>query len=221
MDVIILKYKAVLFDLDGTLLDTLDDLANSMNAVLARRGFKTHDRELYRYFVGNGMEKLVRRTLPAAYSGEGIVRDALLEVSAEYENRWCDCTRPYEGVHEMLDALTAKGLRLAVLSNKPDGFTKKIIDHFFGGIRFDAVFGARDGVPKKPDPAAALEIAALMGIPPADFLYLGDTDVDMKTALAAGMHPIGALWGFREEEELRRGGAEKLISCPSELLHLL
>lgn len=217
-----MSYKAVLFDLDGTLLNTLDDLANSMNAVLARQGFPVHDTEKYKYFIGNGMERLVKRVLPAGQEeNKDMVACCLQGLHEEYGRRWHEKTCPYPGIEELLAALSAKGLRLSVLSNKADSFTKVIIEHYFGSTRFDFVYGARDGVPKKPDPGAALEIAKLSGIEPAKYLYLGDSGVDMQTATAAGMYAIGAAWGFREEPELRENGAKTVIYQPGELLKLI
>ncbi len=217
-----MTYKAVLFDLDGTLLDTLDDLGDSMNAVLAARGYPTHPIRAFTVFVGDGVENLVRRALPAPEgSTDAVVREIVPLMRAEYSRRWKDKTRPYDGVPEMLEALAARGLRLAVLSNKPHPATTEVVDHFFPAGRFDAVFGARPGVPIKPDAGAALDVARQLGIPPREFLYLGDTNTDMQTATAAGMYAVGVLWGFRAAEELREAGARVLISHPREVLALL
>ncbi|HHW03432.1 MAG TPA: HAD family hydrolase [Thermoanaerobacterales bacterium] len=216
-----MKYEAVLFDLDGTLLDTLQDLADSMNSVLSRRGFPVHDIEKYRYFVGDGMYNLVLRTLPPNNREEEIIKQCLKELKDEYGRRWANTTRPYEGICELLDKLSDMGLKKAVLSNKPHDFTRLIIDKLLPDWSFDAVVGQREGVPKKPDPTAALAIADALKIPPEKFLYLGDTNTDMKTANAAGMYAVGALWGFREAEELVESGAKVLIKHPKELLNIL
>ncbi|CUH94711.1 hypothetical protein P22_0777 [Propionispora sp. 2/2-37] len=217
-----MKYSGILFDLDGTLLDTLDDLANSMNVVLQKHGFPVHDTEKYKYFIGNGMETLVKRVLPAANSEDKKLREACLEeFRTEYGRRWHEQTKPYDGINQLLDALETKGIQLSVLSNKADSFTRIIIERYFGSQRFRFVFGAREGVPKKPDPGSALEIAGLSGIPAAKYLYLGDSGVDMQTATAAGMYAVGAAWGFREEEELLQNGARVVIKQPEELLALL
>ncbi len=216
-----MKYVAVVFDLDGTLLDTIEDLANSMNSVLSRFGFPGHDAEVYKYFVGDGVEKLVIRALPEDSRDETTVARCVSAMREEYGKRWAEKTRPYEGVPELLDSLTDRGIKMIVLSNKPDDFTKLVVANLLPSWRFELVVGARPSVPKKPDPAAALEIAERLEIPPQEFLYLGDTNTDMKTASAAGMYPVGALWGFRTADELIANGAEVVIEKPIDLLELL
>ncbi|HAH06996.1 MAG TPA: HAD family hydrolase [Elusimicrobia bacterium] len=208
-----MKRRAVLFDLDGTLLDTLDDIADSMNAALAVLGQPVHPVEAYRFFVGDGVETLARRTVASGPSDE-----AAEAFRAEYARRWDKKTRPYDGIPELLDALAGRGVGMAVLSNKPDDFTRMAVERYFPGAAFSAVRGMRPGGPKKPDPAAALDIAGGAGLEPAEFVYLGDTDTDMRTARAAGMHPVGALWGFRPAKELLDNGAQELLSAPRELL---
>ncbi|MBW1952799.1 MAG: HAD family hydrolase [Deltaproteobacteria bacterium] len=216
-----MAYKAVMFDLDGTLLDTLQDLADSMNSVLDHFGFPIHQVEAYKYFVGGGMENLARRALPEDQRDEATVAKCFAALMADYNQRWTKHTHPYPGVPELLDALTTAGLRMAILSNKPDDFSKKCVARVLPGWHFEKVVGVRPGGPIKPDPAAALEIASDLGLPPAEFLYLGDTGTDMQTAAAAGMFPVGALWGFRTAEELTRSGARVLIARPTDLLELL
>jgi phosphoglycolate phosphatase len=213
-----MKYKAVLFDLDGTLLDTLEDLADSMNAVLAARGHPAHPVEKYRFFVGDGVEELARRALPPAFShDESEVKACVLAMRDEYGARWDHKTHLYPGIAEMLDGLMRKGVVLTVLSNKPDAFVKEIVARFFGRWTFASAQGARPDVPRKPDPAAARAISLAVEIAPPDFLYLGDTNTDMQTAVAAGMYPVGALWGFRSEKELREAGARSLAAYPTEV----
>ena len=214
-------YSGVIFDLDGTLLNTLDDLANSMNYVLRKHGFPVHAVERYRYFVGNGMEKLVRRALPPESQDEKMVELCLFEMEREYSERWHDATSPYGGINELIDRLDSMGIKISVLSNKPDYLTKMTTDKYFGITRFSFVIGARIGVPKKPDPFSALEISRLSKIPPSDYLYLGDSGVDMKTANAAGMYAVGATWGFREIDELLENGGKALINSPLELVKLI
>lgn len=212
--------RAVLFDLDGTLIDSLDDLADSMNTVLERLGFLPHPVPAYRRFVGDGMEMLVRRTLPEG-SGEGAVQRAFAAVRDEYERRHADKTRPYAGVPELLDALELRSVPVAILSNKPDDATKLVVGELLGAWRFAAVLGARPGRAKKPDPGSALEIADALDVPPSRWLYVGDTDTDMCTARAAGMRALGALWGFRDADELLAAGAEALLRAPLDLLSYL
>jgi phosphoglycolate phosphatase len=212
---------AVIFDLDGTLLDTIDDLADAMNAVLGRRGFPTHGVEAYRTFVGDGIELLVDRALPGERRDAGTLRDCVEDFGREYAGRWDLKTRPYDGVMEMLRVLASRGLKLAVLSNKPHAATVQVVAALLGGVTFDIVRGAMPGVPRKPDPTAALAIAAQFGVQPQACLCLGDSGNDMRMAAAAGMTPVGALWGFRSEAELRAGGAEVLLGTPLEIVGLL
>lgn len=216
-----MTYQAVLFDLDGTLLDTLADLGNAVNRVLAARGLPTHPLDAYRYFVGEGARLLVTRALPENRRDAATIAACLAGFQADYDQNWQVETRPYPGVADMLDVLTARGLKLAVLSNKPHDFTVRCVSELLPRWTFDPVFGLRDTVPRKPDPAGALEITACLNIPPANFLYLGDTATDMQTARATGMFPVGALWGFRSAEELVESGAQVLIEEPGELLGLL
>lgn len=216
-----MKYKAVIFDLDGTLLNTIDDLSNSMNAVLEKWGFPIHDTETYKYFIGNGIRNLVSNALPEDKRGDETVDACLAGMRQEYEKRWAEKTGPYEGIPELLDALTAKGVKMAILSNKADEFTKKIVHRLLPGWKFEAVFGERPSVPRKPDPTAVREIAGLLGLTSRDFLYLGDSGTDMQTAKAAGIYAVGALWGFRKEDELVSDGADALIKHPLELLEQL
>lgn len=217
-----MKHSAILFDLDGTLLDTLDDLADSMNAALVSLGFPRHDRSAYRIFVGDGVENLVKRALPPVHLGDAaLVRDAVKRMREEYARRWHDKTRPYDGIAELLAEAAVRGVPCAVLSNKPHPATVEVVAHFFPRNSFAAVYGARPGVPIKPDAGAALEVAAEMGVEPSRFLYLGDTNTDMQTAVAAGMDPVGVLWGFREAKELTEAGARVLAAHPREVLPLL
>ncbi len=208
-------YKAVLFDLDGTLTDTLVDIADAMNRALRLHGLPEWPVEAYRYLVGNGAKVLSERCVRERQELSAAVRQTY---QAYYETHNLVQTKPYEGVPEMLQALVDRGIRLAVFSNKPDADTKAVVRHFFPEIPFAAVRGQVEGVPVKPDPTGALAVADEMGLAPGDFLYLGDTAVDMECALAAGMHPVGALWGFRTEEELRQSGAEHLARQPGDLL---
>jgi phosphoglycolate phosphatase len=213
-------FRAVLFDLDGTLLDTLRDIADSMNAALEQFGLPVHPIDSYKKFVGGGIDTLARMVLPESNRPETLVRALSDRMAAEYSNRWKDNTAPYPGVRYMLDGLTGKGARLAILSNKPDDFTKKMRAHYLGRWEFEVVLGAHAGIPKKPDPEAALRIAGDMRLAPENFLYLGDSGTDMITARAAGMYPVGALWGFRDADELAANGAATLIKKPEEILAL-
>lgn len=215
-----MPYRAAIFDFDGTLLNTLDDLADCMNGILARRGMPTHPVDAYRYFVGDGMLTMAKRAAPAD-TDPGTAGEMAEEMDAVYADGWAVKTRAYPGIPELLRAYRERGLKLAILSNKPDVFTKEMARYFLPEDLFDLVLGARDGIPKKPDPAAALEIAAGFGIPAAEFLYFGDTNTDMRTGLAAGMFTVGVTWGFRPISELEEAGAQHIISRPEEALALL
>jgi phosphoglycolate phosphatase len=213
--------RAILFDLDGTLLDTLEDLADAVNEALARGGFPPRSLDEYRFLVGDGARNLVRRALPPEHRDDATVEPCLDAFGAAYARLWDRKTRPYPGIPELLDALAARGLPMAVLSNKPDDFTKLCVARLLPRGRFAVVRGARPDTPPKPDPAAALAIAKQVGVPPADFLYVGDSNTDMGTARAAGMFPVGVTWGFRPASELLEHGARILITEPILLLKLL
>jgi phosphoglycolate phosphatase len=216
-----MRFSAILFDLDGTLLDTLADLGNSMNSVLASQGMPGHPLDSYKHFVGDGMINLVRRALPADRLSNDTVQTCLAAMRAEYAQHAFDATRCYRGIPALLDQCALRGLKTAIVSNKPDEMTKLLVGRLLSSWRFDAVLGAREGLARKPDPAPALEAAKIIGMPPASFLYLGDTGTDMKTAHAAGMYPVGALWGFRDCRELRENGARRLIARPLQLIDIL
>lgn len=216
-----MKFKAVLFDLDGTLLDTIDDLADSMNSVLKKHEFPKHGIDKYKYFVGDGMDVLVRRALPVFLKDESVIAGCIAAMKEEYSFRWADKTRPYDGIPELLDAFSASGVRLSILSNKPHEPTGIVVSRMLADWKFEMVVGVRDGVPRKPDPAAAVSIAESLGIAPDEFLYLGDTHTDMETAVAAGMFPAGALWGFRTADELIEAGARILVRHPADLLEFI
>ena len=216
-----MKIKAVIFDLDGTLLDTLDDLASAGNRVLRAAGLPVHPIERYRYFVGDGLQSLVERILPAGGRKEEQVHDLIAAFRKDYGSNWKVKTRLYNGVAEMLDGLQERRIKMNVFSNKPHDFTAACVEEFMGAWTFQIVLGQRGGRPRKPDPAGAFEIARSLAADPRDILYLGDTATDMKTACAAGMIPVGALWGFRTEDELRESGALHLVSHPLEVLDLI
>jgi phosphoglycolate phosphatase len=215
-----LNFRAVIFDLDGTLLDTIDDLADAMNAALTAHGLPQRpDVNEHKYMVGDGVLNYVLRALPEDRRGDRRLVEALTKTyRANYFAGWKNKTRPYDGVIELVDALRNRGIRLAVLSNKPDDTTKLTVRQFVGPEHFDLVRGATEGVPLKPDPAAALAIANELGISPEQFAYVGDTATDMKTAVNAGMYPIGALWGFRKADELLAAGAAALAEKPIDVL---
>ncbi|MBK7860345.1 MAG: HAD family hydrolase [Archangiaceae bacterium] len=209
--------RSVIFDLDGTLLDSIADIGGAMNDALEARGKPTHPIAAYLNFVGEGVEQLARRAAP---EGEDL-KTLVDEYRARYAQRMEQHTRPYEGVPQMLDALLGRGLKLAVLSNKRDDFTVELVKRQLGRWPFAGVRGERVGVPRKPDPTAALELAKQLGHPPEEVAFVGDTPIDVKTAIAARMLPVAVTWGFRGADELTRAGARHLVKHPSELLGVL
>ena len=216
-----MKYKAAVFDLDGTLLDTLEDLADSCNAALESFGFAAHPTEAYRYFVGDGVETLVNRAAPETVDNKAVTDQIVRAMRAEYAKRWADKSRPYDGVHEMLGELARRGVILTVLSNKPHDFTCLCAARLLDGCDFAIIQGVDEATPAKPDPSGALRIVDQLGLSPEQFLYLGDTNTDMRTAVAAGMFAVGACWGFRPRGELAGAGAAALIDHPSQFPALL
>ncbi len=214
------KFKAVLFDLDGTLLDTVGSLAAAANRMLIAMEFPTHPVESYRHFVGEGAAVLIHRALPKEARIDAIEKDCLAFFLKDYHQSWKDGVQPYSGIGELLKALVSDGVRMAVLSNKPHEITKKCVSYFFKGFPFEMVLGYRDHIPKKPDPTSALEIAYGMGLPVSDFLYVGDTAIDMKTAQAARMISAGVRWGFRPKE-LVENGASVVIDHPREIMTIV
>ncbi|MGI6113193.1 MAG: HAD family hydrolase [Mahellales bacterium] len=216
-----MDFRAVIFDLDGTLLNTIDDLADSMNIVLEGLGFPSHGVEKYKYYIGDGLYNLVSRAIPRDSHDEDLIWRCIDRFRQEYNRRWGNKTRPYNGIPQLLDGLKDRSVPMAVLSNKPHEFTKIIVDKFFPQWHFSAVFGERKGIPKKPDPTSAWEICRILGMQPEEFLYIGDTNTDMKTARASNMYAVGALWGFRDADELLESGAQTLVERPVDVLRLL
>lgn len=216
-----MSFRGVIFDLDGTLVNSLEDIADSMNSVLKEHGFPTHGLTTYKAFVGRGMRNLVVRSLPEDARDEArivICRDSLLK---EYSMNCLQKTRPYEGITDLLDGLDRRKMVRAVFSNKIDHLTKRIVEALFPGRPFPVVVGAGAGMPEKPDPAGVLSVARELGIEPERLVYVGDSDVDMETARNAGMYPAGALWGFRTEEELVAHGAGSVLEHPLDLLRII
>lgn len=214
-----LRPAAIIFDLDGTLIDSLEDLADSANAVLEKQGFAPHPADAYRFFVGEGMETLIRRAAPSG-TDDGTIARLVEGMRERYGKNWSRKTRPYEGIMPMLERLGAFSLPLAVLSNKPHDFTELTVKHFFPNVVFAKVLGSPRGGRAKPDPSLALGIAADFGLRPEDVLFVGDSRTDMDTATAAGMVLAGALWGFRPASELLAHGAKILLERPERLFEV-
>ncbi|MFV7789232.1 HAD family hydrolase [Aliarcobacter lanthieri] len=214
-----MQKNTVIFDLDGTLLDSIEDIAVSMNKVLESLNLPIHDIKDYKYFVGSGVDVLVENAL-GKFSKE-IKDEAIKRFKIEYDGKLHSKTIPYEGIYELLDELKKLNYNLAVLSNKPHEFTVSYVNHFFKDYGFKEVHGQKDNVPKKPNPQAAIEIAKSLNAPCKKVFFVGDTKVDMQTAKSAKMLAIGVLWGFRDEQELREFGADFIVKTPLEIVNII
>lgn len=209
-------YKGIIFDLDGTLVDSLDDLANSLNAALAEASLSPRGRDEVRLMIGNGMAILVARAIEGLGLDEAEAARIKSAVEADYKLHSLDRTRPYAGIDELLSQLRREGSRLAVLSNKPDSFAASIVASLFPDRSFDLVRGQLPEVPTKPDPRTALEIIHGWGLDPEEIAIVGDSAVDMETARNAGAAGLGAAWGFRGRKELEAAGALAVFDRPSD-----
>lgn len=212
--------KAIIFDLDGTLLNTLEDLANSMNQVLKNHKFPVYPIDQYRFFVGDGMTVLVKKASAPFTDDQFLIQQMQTEMKNEYEKRWCKTTKPYPFIMEALIDLQSMGFLLSILSNKPDRFTKITVSYFFPHIHFFQVKGAQD-IFKKPDPAGVYEIIKKSNLSPKEFIMIGDSSVDMITAKNASIYSAGVLWGFRDKEELILHGANHIFENPKEIVIFL
>lgn len=212
--------RAVVFDLDGTLVDSLEDIATAMNEALAEVGRPTHPIDDYRAFVGAGVGALAERALGGAPPA-GTRDDVVAAFRRRYAARLVERTRPYPGIDALLDGLVARGVPAAVLTNKPQAAAERLVAELLGRWPWVAVLGDRPGVPRKPDPTGALEAARALGAAPSATLLVGDSDVDVHTARAAGMRALGAAWGFRGADELRAAGAEVILQRPEDVLAVL
>jgi len=215
-----MAFKGVIFDLDGTLLDTIEDITYTLNLVLARRGYRQYSEAECKMMVGDGMEVLVKRAVPEIADDDEAIKDLIQEYRQEYAVTYKQNSRPYPGIVEVLARLKEAGLKLAVLSNKSHEFTVRMTRELLP-FEFDVILGARPGTPVKPDPAPLHQVLQELGLKPSEVVYVGDTCVDMETARAAGIMAAGALWGFRDEEELVRSGARVLLKTPYDLLPLI
>ena len=212
-----MQFDAAIFDLDGTLADTLEDLADATNRLLIAERFPTHDYAWYRLAIGNGVRQLITSAIPKEEWTEETVGTYVGRMMADYDQHCLVRTQLYDGIAEALSTLRANGVRLAVNSNKPDAPTRRIVEALIAPGTFEAVMGARPDVPLKPDPAAALQISERFGIGPSRIAYIGDSRVDMLTAAAAGMIAIGVSWGFRTKAELVENGAAVVLDQPDQL----
>ena len=211
--------KTVIFDLDGTLLDSIEDIASSMNKVLESLQLPTHKIEDYKHFVGGGVDILVDNAL--SNQSKEIKYEVIKRFKIEYDGKLHSKTLPYDGIYELLDELKKLDINLAVLSNKPHEFTVSYVNHFFKNYNFKEIHGQKKDVPKKPDPKAALDIVKCLDSSCENTYFIGDTKIDMQTAKSANMTAIGVLWGFRDEKELRDFGADFIVSNPLEILKII
>lgn len=216
-----MNYKGVIFDLDGTLVDSIEDLADSMNIVLLRNNFPVHDLQSYKNFIGNGIRNLVSKALPEAARDEALIERCFHSMIKVYSGNCINKTKPYDGITGLLDELVSRNMKLAVFSNKADELTKRIVLTLLPEYNFEAITGLTNEAHKKPDPSGALQISRKFAISPEEIIYVGDTGVDMETAKNAGMLPVGVLWGFRTKEELTLNGAKYLLNHPIDLIKIL
>ena len=213
-----MNYKAAVFDLDGTLVNSLDDLANSANATLRAHSFSMHEVEAYRYFVGDGTRKLMERILPQEYAADTtFVEQFMSKYQDRYARNLLQKTKPYDGIMEMLEELRRRGIPMAVCTNKHQSAAEMIVKTLFPHGIFQEIIGDQEGLPRKPDPQKVLRIIKIFGVTGEQTAYFGDTDVDMDTARNARAFAVGVLWGFRPEEELVAHGADILLTHPMEL----
>jgi phosphoglycolate phosphatase len=216
-----LQIKGIVFDLDGTLLNTLKSIAAAFNRTLKKMDMPEHELEDYRYFIGEGVYKCAERCLPLERRSKENI-DRLVELEREdYSTSWKADAEPYNGIKTLISSAKEKGFKLAVLSNKDDRFAKQCVDHYFPDLPFESIIGYSDSVPHKPDPTGANLIAQTLDLQPEELVMVGDTSIDILTAQACNMHSVGVLWGFREINELKKAGAEKIIKHPAELLTLI
>lgn len=212
--------KAVLFDLDGTLVNSLDDLANACNYALRCNNFPVHETEAYKYFVGNGIPKLIERILPENSRDAEIKARVSEKFYEHYSLHYADNTVVYRGLHELVDAIKKLGIKVAVVTNKADGPAKEVVNKVMPNT-FDLVYGQREGIPTKPDPTLTLMAMKELGVKPDECIFIGDSGMDVATAVNSGAVPVGVLWGFRKADELEQNGARYLIDVPEKLLDII
>ena len=214
------KINGIIFDLDGTLLDTIYDIADSMNIVLKKYGYPIHEYDEFKEFLGNGFRNLVKRSLPKE-ADESTVDRALELFTREYEKNYMNKTKPFEGIKYILKVLQDKKIKMAVNSNKKDLFTKNLVDKFFSDINFVSVYGDREGIKRKPDPQTCLEIAKTMGLSSNEIIYIGDSEVDVMTAKNANMMSGVVAWGYRDLEQLEKYDVDHIFYNPNDILKII
>lgn len=212
--------KAVLFDLDGTLADSLVDLAASANYAIKKFGFPANEVESYKLFAGDGMAKMIERALPKGNKDNQTVSKVMPVFLSYYGEHYCDNTVAYQGMIDLIDNLKLRDIKLAVVTNKNEEMAQKVVGNLYGD-RFDMIIGKREGIPAKPDPAAALLAMEKLKVKPEECMFVGDSGMDVETGVNSGAYPVGVLWGFRGKGELIAGGAKKIVSAPKELLAII
>lgn len=213
-----MTYKAAVFDMDGTLLNTLKDLTDSTNFALQSLGFPAHSEATYQQKIGTGLHELIRLALPEQARDANSIKETIKIYCAHYSENWNITTRPYDGIPELLTALTEQGFKLAILTNKAQHSASRCQEFFLSDWRWEMVQGQNDGVPPKPHVEMSNPVTQALNVAPETVLYLGDSDVDMYTAKNAGYVAVGVTWGFRSKDELQAAGADFLIDHPLELL---
>lgn len=215
-----MKFKGIIFDLDGTLVNSLEDISDAMNKVLQGLNFPTHNYETYQYFIGSGLRNLISKALPATNNSDEQIEICFECMINEYREICTLKTKPYDGIVELLKNLTSQNIKMAVFSNKADELTKKIASEIFPN-HFDTAVGLSTEALKKPNPIKAVEISKKWNLKPEEILFVGDSDIDMQTAVNANMFPVGVMWGYRTEEELKASGAKLVLNNPLELIQIL
>lgn len=215
-----MTYKAIIFDLDGTLVNSIFDIADAMNSVLAQRNHQTYDYETYKTFIGHGLKSLIKNAIPKNEQSETTLEDCLKKMVQVYSEICTNKTRPYNGVLELLDALYSKDLKIGILSNKQDALTKKVAAELLPSY-IQPVIGLTKEHLKKPNPSVLISICKTLQVKPEEAIYVGDTNVDIQVAIAANIRPIGVSWGFRSVIELQEAGADTIINTPKELLQYI
>ena len=213
--------KLVIFDLDGTLINSIEDLGQAANYALSKNGFPTHSLASYPFFVGNGVRNLIRKALPEENRNDTTIDSLLKDFKEYYDEHNVDSTKPYDGIMELLKQLQEQGVKLAVASNKYQKATEKIVSQLFPDIKFVSVQGQQDGVNVKPDPSIVFNILGVALVPKAEVLYVGDSGVDMETARRACVDSVGVTWGFRSEKELNEYHADRIVHRASDIFDIV
>lgn len=213
--------KLVIFDLDGTLINSIEDLGHAANYALSKNGFPTHSLASYPFFVGNGVRNLIRKALPEENRNDATIDSLLKDFKEYYDEHNVDATKPYDGIMDLLVRLQDEGVKLAVASNKYQRATEKIVSHLFPDINFVSVQGQQDGMNVKPDPSIVFNILSVALVPKASVLYVGDSGVDMETARRACVDSVGVTWGFRSEKELNEYHADQIVHRASDIFDIV